>query len=196
MSRVYKYLEPNCPPFFDRVTFWTRHLLSGFKGIFTLPPPLKKKSKTHRKWTHYPGQRSVRPKQPFFLQNLLTLVFQIPNVRIGVWTPVHTSWGSVFRGSFHTSSQGMTGGFWKTRVSFLDLVAPFSRFFAQSAPGRAFLLGRTARNPSMALGVRIPMRKFPRLWWGGTWGWDTWRELELEGFLALKAKFRRLIRSN
>ena len=43
----------------------------------------------------------------------------IPNVRIGIWTPVHTSWGSVFRGSFHTSSQGMTGGFWKTRVIFL-----------------------------------------------------------------------------
>ena len=30
--------------------------------------------------------------------------------------PPNTSWGSAFWGSFHTSSKGMTGGFWKTRV--------------------------------------------------------------------------------
>ena len=41
----------------------------------------------------------------------------IPYVRIGVSLDhQHTSLGSGFRGSFHTSSKGMTGGFWKTRV--------------------------------------------------------------------------------
>ena len=44
----------------------------------------------------------------------------ISNVRISVNKPPFTypevRPGSAFRGSFHTSSLGMTGGFWKTRV--------------------------------------------------------------------------------
>ena len=41
----------------------------------------------------------------------------IPNVRIGVKGPTFTPpEEKAFRGSKYRSSQGMTGGFWKTRV--------------------------------------------------------------------------------
>ena len=44
----------------------------------------------------------------------LTLDIQTPPEKI--LGPQNTSWGSAFRGSKHLQTQGMTGGFWKTRV--------------------------------------------------------------------------------
>ena len=41
----------------------------------------------------------------------------LPNTLWGsVFEPPNTSFSKAFRGAFHTSSGGMTGGFWKTRV--------------------------------------------------------------------------------
>ena len=46
----------------------------------------------------------------------LSLVFQSYLGFVGVWIPVHTSWEGLLGVLSHLQTQGMTGGFWKTRV--------------------------------------------------------------------------------
>ena len=38
-----------------------------------------------------------------------------------IFGPLNTSESKALRGSFHTSSQGIFGGFWKTRVSIVSV---------------------------------------------------------------------------
>ena len=44
-----------------------------------------------------------------------TLDIQTPAEDRCEWTPIHISWGSAFRGSFRTSSPGISGGSWMSR---------------------------------------------------------------------------------